>query len=476
MEFHAVILCGEGHRMSPFSSVRSSGLPKALLPVANHPMLCYVMEWCEQANFNGITIIVPEDYIAEFKYYVEEIYLKGHTFKHIEVIGSGTFRHTGEMVGSLSQKITSDFVVLPCDFITDLPAQYLIDIHRNRADDTLVTGIYYKNNLENIEKKSLISDYLIHTPLTDQDPRLLDFYTKDVVKDKKALDIRARMLGKYPNTIISTHILRASIFFCSKNLWPLLSQESHSTLGNLLEAPWHKVIRELSRRSWRSANKNSEVEPKSGETVVAFRVLSPSDSTFVRCNNLSAYVEANRYVMRQRAREANMNSTGAQQQQTKQKQPQQPSSTASIGGDSTVGEDTIVGDKTNVKRTVIGNNCNIGKKCRINGCVIMDNVTLEDEVILENCLVGRKAIIRYRSRLTTCNVEANFEVSKQTQAKNETLQSLTMEGLIEEDESVALESSGSDDEDSDEDSDEGEWEEEEEDDEFDGDEDDLFER
>ncbi|KAA8905961.1 hypothetical protein TRICI_005212 [Trichomonascus ciferrii] len=447
--------------MSPFSSVRPSGLPKGLLPVANQPMLSYVLEWCERASFNGISLVVPQDFISEFKYYIEEIYLKNHTFKNIEVIGAED-KYTGATVASLSNKITSDFVVLPCDFITDVPPQELIDLHRRREDSTLITGVYYKNNLENIEKKALISDYIVHTPLCGEEPKLLDFYAKDVVKEKKSLDLRARMLWIYPNTIVSSQILRASIFFCSKKVWSLLD-EQRTENDNSLEIPWHKVVRDLSRKSWKSAHQSHH------SSVTALRMLSP-ESTFIRCNNLSAYVEANRHVMRQRAREANMAGGGAP------KQKQQNSSAASIGGDSTVGEDTTVGEKTNVKRTVIGNNCVIGKKCRLNGCVIMDNVTLEDEVVLENCLVGRKAVIRYRSRLTTCNVEANFDVSKQTQAKNETLQSLSMEGLVEDNESGLLDSDEESDED---DSDEsGDWEESEEDDDEDdnAEEDDLFER
>lgn len=54
MEFHAVILCGTGKNLSPLSSVRENGLPKALLPVANKPMLSYPLSWCEKAGFSGM--------------------------------------------------------------------------------------------------------------------------------------------------------------------------------------------------------------------------------------------------------------------------------------------------------------------------------------------------------------------------------------------------------------------------------------
>ena len=51
MEFTAVIVCGKGKALTPFSQARSTGIPKPLLPIANKPMVQYVLDWCLQANF-----------------------------------------------------------------------------------------------------------------------------------------------------------------------------------------------------------------------------------------------------------------------------------------------------------------------------------------------------------------------------------------------------------------------------------------
>src|SRR5699024_7935761 len=125
--------------------------------------------------------------------------------------------------------------------------------------------------------------------LTNDEPKLLDFYTKESVAGKKVLDIRARMLYNFPNTVISSQILRASIFFCSRKVWKLLDEYQEKD-SDALEVPWHRVVREVGRRSWQKSGSQG--------ATVAFRLLSP-ESTFIRCNNLSAYVEANRFVLRQ---------------------------------------------------------------------------------------------------------------------------------------------------------------------------------
>lgn len=53
-EFQAVILCGHGEDLYPLTAASgSSGLPKALLPVANKPLVEGVLKWIEQAGLSG---------------------------------------------------------------------------------------------------------------------------------------------------------------------------------------------------------------------------------------------------------------------------------------------------------------------------------------------------------------------------------------------------------------------------------------
>jgi NDP-sugar pyrophosphorylase family protein len=68
VEFQAVILCGYGHRYPTVTSfkicfliydlrldplVQKKSSPKALLPLANKPMLHYVLKWFDDAGVHG---------------------------------------------------------------------------------------------------------------------------------------------------------------------------------------------------------------------------------------------------------------------------------------------------------------------------------------------------------------------------------------------------------------------------------------
>jgi len=53
--FQAIILCGPGASFSTFTS-SPKDVPKALLPVANRPMVWYPLEWCYRMGVTGESI------------------------------------------------------------------------------------------------------------------------------------------------------------------------------------------------------------------------------------------------------------------------------------------------------------------------------------------------------------------------------------------------------------------------------------
>lgn len=50
--FQALILCGPGASLTTFTS-SPKDIPKALLPVANRPMVWYPLEWCYRMGVTG---------------------------------------------------------------------------------------------------------------------------------------------------------------------------------------------------------------------------------------------------------------------------------------------------------------------------------------------------------------------------------------------------------------------------------------
>lgn len=382
---------------------RETGVAKALLPIGNKPMIEYVLEWCDRAPFKAVTVVSDSDSHVEINAVVEAYKTKRlkDINSHIDIIKFDG-DSTGEILAEFIDKVHGNFILLPCDFVTDLPPQVLVEEFRNRNDEDIAMSVHYNNKFESIDKKNLTNYYTVYS----DDEHLLDIYNKETVEASKFLEIRTQMVWRYPHANVSTKLLDSFIYFFSPEALQVLRDEIEDYKTKSIT----KILRDLARRSWRHS------VPKGTISLLTL----PSQCTFVRADNLPAYMEANRYIMKLKAKQ--------------QQQPQQAKEkgAATIGADSVVGENTILGERTSVKKTVVGKNCKIGKRCRLTGCVLLDGASLEDDVVLENCIVGKDAIIHAKSRLTNCNIEGSYSVSKGSQIKGETLTNIYIEGQEEE--------------------------------------------
>ncbi|AAS50252.1 AAL114Cp [Eremothecium gossypii ATCC 10895] len=468
MNFQAFVFCGKGLKLAPFSNTRGDkGMPKPLLPVANRAMLEYVLDWCDQAQFKEINIVVDEgdeevmqEGLAGFMQFREECYdvlsknvggFHTHYLRKpapIQFIGAKS-EFTGEILQQeLLERITGDFVLLPCDFITNIPPQIFLDQYLNRDHDSLAMAVYYQNAFENIDKKQIKKFFTVYTDNEDsmKQPVLLDIYSREDVEKTKYLKMRSQMLWRYPNSTVSVKLLNSYIYFCSHELVHLLStddsavaadsdgSDSEDEVGSrnpnqirpsyfrnktkMVKDPMNgrksfaKLFRDIARRSWQHSR------PR--ETVSIF--IMPDVGIFIRANNLSAYMEANRYILKIKSAS------------TSHTVPVTGSSSA-IGADSVIGASCTILGKTNVKRSVVGANCKIGNRCRIVGSILLDGAEIDDEVTLENVIVGKFGKVGKKTKLTNCYVEGYYSVAPRTVLKGETLANIYIEGENEFDDS-----------------------------------------
>ncbi|GAV55196.1 hypothetical protein ZYGR_0AS05200 [Zygosaccharomyces rouxii] len=470
----AFIFCGQGHNLWPFSqghlddNVSGNGMTKALLPVGNRSMLEYVLDWCDQANFKEINVVGHAQDIDAIQRGLQgylELRNEQFTLVSKSLSGSQHLHHlqspkpikfiksktnsTGECLQKeLLERINGDFVLLPCDFITDIPPQIFIDQYRNRDSDNLAMTFYYKNALESTDKKQQSGKqfFTLYSSNEDVDakPVLLDLYPTEDVKKTKYLQVRTHLLWNYPNTTVSTKLQNSFIYFCSQELCQLLAERKPNDnnkknhQGNvdddddqgenskdrddevpdttikpsyfrqenqLLKDPLNcnkslgKVFRDLARRSWQHSTLR--------ETIGMF--ILPEVGFFVRANNLHTFTEANRFILRIKAQ------TLATNTQTT------TASASAIGADAVVGYNCTILEKSNIKLSAIGPGCKIGNRCRIAGSILLPDVTIEDEVILENVIIGPNGVIGKKSKLTNCYVEGYYTVDAKSSLKGETL-------------------------------------------------------
>ncbi|KAK9458108.1 nucleotide-diphospho-sugar transferase [Dipodascopsis uninucleata] len=420
MEFQAIILCGPGRDLAPLVS---ASLPKALLPIANKPMIYYSLEWCQRAGITSAIVVCSQNAEQQISQYISAGYnATQKPSMKIEVVAEEG--ETGFILRKIRDKIKHDFVLVPCDFITDLAPQVVVDIHRNQPVKTIGTGVWYSNTIDSIDKKTLKTNLTVHTPISQPHPRLLDLLSRP--KANNQVFVRMSMLWEYPQSVISTNLLEAFIYFFSRRVLDYDFKDSdtlpsvltaNSDKNNIIESlkwkkSWTMIVRELARESWKYSK---SLGP---ETVGVYVV--PKNYTFIRCKSISTYFEANRIILKQ----------------TPYTPPPQAATAngAAVGRDSLVGIGTILGEKTSIKRSIVGSDCTFGRECRLTGCVIMDGVVLGNGIQLENCIIGNGVIVQDRCRLIGCTVEGRYVVPRGSQFKNEILKGYSVEGLLDSDE------------------------------------------
>ncbi|KAK6540035.1 hypothetical protein TWF694_008867 [Orbilia ellipsospora] len=157
----AVILCGEGTDLKPIISAQK--LPKALLPVANKPMLQYPLEWVLDAGLDSIVIVCIKGQETAIKAFVKDLYAtrelqtprskNSRPLRFPTIVGAvDTSSKTGTAetlrLPQVHSLIKNDFMVLSCDSICEIPAVTIIK-EWNLLPDTIgnqrgALGVWYE--------------------------------------------------------------------------------------------------------------------------------------------------------------------------------------------------------------------------------------------------------------------------------------------------------------------------------------------
>ncbi|KIW70122.1 hypothetical protein PV04_02424 [Phialophora macrospora] len=136
--FQALILCGPGIGLNTFTSVPAE-FPKALVEVANRPMVWYVLDWCYRMGVTDITLITPptsKDTIAAAL--AQNPYLTGLPSPSADLVAPASLEYTTPTAELLrlpevQEVIKSDFLLLPCDLICDISGDQFLETYLTRV-------------------------------------------------------------------------------------------------------------------------------------------------------------------------------------------------------------------------------------------------------------------------------------------------------------------------------------------------------
>ena len=130
--FQALILCGPGAGLNTFTSVPQE-YPKALVTVANRPMVWYPLDWCYRMGVTDITLVTPPSSAQAIKTALaQNPHLTTLPSPSPDVLAPSDLDHTTPTAELLrlpevQAAIKTDFILLPCDLICDIPGENFIE-------------------------------------------------------------------------------------------------------------------------------------------------------------------------------------------------------------------------------------------------------------------------------------------------------------------------------------------------------------
>ena len=176
----AFILCGPGVSLNTFTSTPSD-FPKALVPIANRPMVWYPLDYCYRMGITDITLITPPESAGPLETALaRDPALTSLPNPKPEILAPKELMQTtgtGELLRlpEVQKAITDDFVVLPCDIVCELDGARMLEMWMQlnplalSAKDGKRKGglsVWYPTyGLEGVSTKKDESDFLATVPL-----------------------------------------------------------------------------------------------------------------------------------------------------------------------------------------------------------------------------------------------------------------------------------------------------------------------
>ncbi|KAJ1771216.1 Translation initiation factor eIF-2B subunit gamma [Coemansia sp. RSA 1813] len=437
-EFKAIVLALPDDSMFPLTERQS--MPKAMLPIANKPMLWYVLQWLEQGGILDIKIITTREAESDILNYIE-VY-KG--VSNVTVKCMNEAHGTADTLRQLAPQIKSDVIVVPCDLIIDVPTTQFLDIFRMRRP-AIATMFFETMKSEGGGGSTKTNNSLPIVGIDQPSSRLV--FIQDIKNDeskesstpmpivqkarkvKEDIAVPMTLVRKFPSMAISGKMQDSHVYVLQRWVldYILANPEITSLQDDLLPlfvdaqcnpdlCDEKDILKHMRSYMGRRVDKDMAGQFGMPDGAGIGGIDGDSDDPL----KVFAYVRRGGIAGRadQISRYCDLNSIVTKISLDKRVDPSAKlAHQTQIGMDSMVGASSQLDERCLVKRSVVGAHCIIGKNVNIINSVIMDHVTIGDGVDIVSCVVCKLAKIGNKVQLRDCEIGATTSISDDVNLK-----------------------------------------------------------
>ena len=248
-EFTAVVLAGGvGTKLTPLST----NYPKAMLPVANNPMISYALKWLVNGGFTKPLIVVTQTHSAQIEAWAAQACPEIGCTPSFQVIPDETM--SAQALKAVASKIERNAFVVSCDTITDISISNVLSFHRSKQSTATVV-VKHAKPLDQKSKERHLPEYM-----GLEDDNRLTFFASEAEFSNTTAPLPRGYLSRRPSVTLTRSLFDSHIYVLSKwaldlicsskrilslkhELLPLLAEEqfrrlkSDGTWGSLGVAP-----------------------------------------------------------------------------------------------------------------------------------------------------------------------------------------------------------------------------------------------
>ncbi|KAM7522961.1 hypothetical protein LguiA_012863 [Lonicera macranthoides] len=458
MDFQVVVLAGgTSKNLVPLVSKE---VPKALLPVANRPVLSYVLELLEQSNLKDLIVVVEgEDAALLVGAWISGAYIDR---LHIKVAAVPEDVGTAGALRAVAHHLSAkDILVVSGDLVCDISPGAVAAAHRRH--DAVVTAMLCstpvsgaldsgssggKDKAKKPGRYNIIGldpskQFLLHLASgteVEKDIRV----QKSILRAVGHMEIRADLMDAHLyafNRSALQEVLNQKQTFQSlkQDVLPYLvrSQLRSELILNETQAEDNNGNEKDSSQNNNKVVLSQLVANASTPSFHELYALGPNGSSpvprkthkccayiaskskyCVRLNSIQAFCDINRDVIGDASHLSGYSFSA-------HNNIIYPSvvlgSKTTVGPQCMVGEGSQMGDKCSVKRSVIGRHCRIGSNVKVVNSVVMNHVTIGDGCSIQGSVICSNVQLQDRAVLKDCQIGAGYVVTGGSEYKGESL-------------------------------------------------------
>ncbi|TYH56374.1 hypothetical protein ES332_D08G014100v1 [Gossypium tomentosum] len=451
MDFQVVVLAGGNSKN--LTPLVSKELPKPLLPVANCPVLNYVLHQLEQSNLKDLIVVVEgEDAALLVGAWISGTFIDR---LHVEIAAVPEDIGTAGALRAISHHLTAkDILVVSGDLVSDVPPGALAATHRRHdaAVTTMLCSIPVCGPLESgssggKDKAKKLGRYNI-IGLDPSKQFLLHIATgAEIEKDAR---ISKRILHAVGQMEMRSDLMDAHMYAFKRSVLQEVL-DVKDTFQSLKEDVLPYLVRSqlksealLNRTPQGEENSNEKVSSQNNQAFISRILANASTPSFhgiysenpdgssstrkthkccvyiassssycVRLNSIQAFMDINRDVTGDADHLLSPNNIIGPSPKLGTK--------TTVGPNCRLGEGSEMGDKCQVKRSIIGRHCRIGSHVKVVNSVVMNHVTIGDGCIIQGSVICSNVQLQERVELKDCQVGAGFVVTAGSEYKAESL-------------------------------------------------------